>query len=170
MVKKMLFGLILVIILAATGVAIAAGPGDEIIGLWATDPEADGGLSHVDVVKNDGEYSATIVWLIEPIYPSDDKHGMGGQTKVDRYNPDPNKNELPIIGLEIMRGFTFDGDKSWVGGKVYDPDNGKTYKCKMKFTKEGNLKVRGYIGVPMIGRTTIWTRPDTPASTESAGE
>ena len=158
-----------VVLMVAAGVTIAVDPGDEILGLWATDPDADGGLSHVDIVKKKGKYSATIVWLIEPNYPSDDKDGMAGQTKVDRFNPDAKKKDVPIIGLEIMRGFTFKGEQSWVGGKIYDPDNGKTYKSKMRLTEDGSLHVRGYIGFSFIGRTTVWTRPETAAGT-AAGD
>ena len=167
MSKKVLFGLMAVIFLAVAGITGAAEPGDEILGLWATDPDADGGMSHVDIVKKNGKYSATIVWLIEPNYPPDDKHGMGGESKIDRYNPDDKKKEVPIIGLEIMHGFTFEGDRSWEGGKIYDPDNGKTYKSKMRLKDDGSLHVRGFIGFSLLGRTTVWTRPKTdPAAAE----
>jgi uncharacterized protein (DUF2147 family) len=48
-------------------------------------------------------------------------------------------------------------DVFWEDGKIYDPKNGKTYSCKM--TLEGNeLKVRGYVGFSLLGRTTVWTR------------
>ncbi len=59
-----------------------------------------------------------------------------------------------------LREFDFDGEDEWENGKIYDPKNGKDYKCYMEFeddTKD-NLKVRGYIGFSMIGRTTHWTR------------
>jgi len=165
MVKNMFIGLIVVVFLAGGSVAIAADPGDEILGLWATDPSADGGMSHVDIIKKNGKYSAIIVWLIEPDYPADDKDGMGGQSKVDRYNPDAKKKDVPIIGLEIMHSFVYKGDRSWEGGRIYDPDNGKTYKSKMRLGDDGNLHVRGYIGFSLLGRTTLWTRPENADAT-----
>jgi uncharacterized protein (DUF2147 family) len=46
----------------------------------------------------------------------------------------------------------------WKGGTIYDPDNGKLYKCKMTLTEPKRLEVRGYIGFSFIGRTVVWTR------------
>jgi len=64
---------------------------------------------------------------------------------------------VSIHGLNLVWGFKYAKDNRWVGGKIYDPDNGKTYSCKMNL--EGDeLKVRGYIGFSLIGRTTVWNR------------
>ena len=63
------------------------------------------------------------------------------------------------IELTIMEGFSYNG-KIWSGGTVYDPENGKTYKCKLTLRKDGRLEVRGYIGFSLIGRTEIWTRAE----------
>ena len=82
---------------------------------------------------------------------------MAGKAKIDRENPDKSKRNTPIMGLVFMEGFSFDG-KIWSGGTIYDPDNGKTYKCKITLVNDKKLKVRGYIGVSLIGRTEIWTR------------
>ncbi|MEO6849303.1 MAG: DUF2147 domain-containing protein, partial [Mucilaginibacter sp.] len=63
----------------------------------------------------------------------------------------------PELGLELLKDFTFDGDDVYDDGTIYDPKNGKTYSCKM--TLEGNqLKIRGYIGISLFGRSEIWTR------------
>ena len=61
----------------------------------------------------------------------------------------------------LLRDFVFDGDDEWEDGRIYDPKNGKDYKCYMVFPDEDDksrLKVRGYIGVSLLGRTTYWTR------------
>ena len=52
----------------------------------------------------------------------------------------------------------YDGDGLWKKGTIYDPDNGKTYKCKLRLVSDDVLNVRGYIGVSLIGRTSQWTR------------
>ncbi len=57
-----------------------------------------------------------------------------------------------------MTGFAYAGKQTWKKGTIYDPDNGKTYKCKVRLGDDGVLNVRGYIGVSMIGRTSLWTR------------
>lgn len=126
---------------------------DAIVGLWATKDEE----AHVEITREGDTYAGKIVWLQEPIYPPDDERGMAGQKKVDRNNPDEKYHRRPIIGLEIMEGFDYAGDGLWKGGRIYDPDNGKTYKCKVTLQEDGSLHVRGYIGFSLIGRTSTWT-------------
>jgi len=126
---------------------------DAIVGLWATEDEE----AHVEIAREGDTYAGKIVWLEEPIYPPDDERGMGGQKKVDRNNPDESLHRRPILGLEMMNGFEHAGDGLWKGGKIYDPDNGKTYKCKLTLQEDGSLGVRGYIGFSLLGRTSTWT-------------
>ena len=79
----------------------------------------------------------------------------------DEKNPDPSLRDRPLTGLELFTGFSYDGDGRWSGGTIYDPNSGKTYRCIITWVDSGTLKVRGYIGVPMLGRTETWTRvPD----------
>ena len=70
------------------------------------------------------------------------------------------KNQ-PVIGLTIIRGVKpHDDDKElWEGGDILDPNNGKVYKLRLKPTQGGKrLEVRGYIGMPLLGRTQTWIR------------
>jgi uncharacterized protein (DUF2147 family) len=60
-----------------------------------------------------------------------------------------------------MEGFVDDGKGTWHKGTIYDANDGKTYKCKMRLEGEDTLKVRGFIGFSMIGRTEEWTRVRT---------
>jgi uncharacterized protein (DUF2147 family) len=76
----------------------------------------------------------------------------------DDLNPDLALRERPLLGLTIMTGFKAVGDSRWKGGSVYDPNSGKTYKCKLKLIDANTLEVRGYIGVSWLGRTETWTR------------
>ena len=79
----------------------------------------------------------------------------------DEKNPDPALRDRPLTGLELFSGFSYDGDGRWTGGTIYDPNSGKTYRCIITWVDRETLKVRGYIGVPMLGRTETWTRvPD----------
>jgi len=98
------------------------------------------------------------VWLKEPFYPTGDAQGMAGKPKVDRNNPDVALRSRPLIGLPLVSGFHFAGADEWTGGTIYDPENGKTYSCKITLMSNGSLKVRGYIGISLFGRTTAWTR------------
>ncbi len=141
----------------------AADP-DPLLGMWATDPDAAGGEGHVEITRQGDGYLGKLVWLAEPVYPADDPQGMAGQPKVDRENPDPNLRSQPTLGLVVLEGFVRSGPDTWNDGTIYDPNNGKTYKCKLKL-KGDTLKVRGYIGISLFGRTTEWTRV-TPAAGE----
>lgn len=84
---------------------------------------------------------------------------------VDPHNSDPRcehcEGELknkPLIGMRILWNLTRNGNQ-WSGGQILDPDSGKTYKCSVELLDEGNkLKVRGFIGVSIFGRTQYWLR------------
>ncbi|WP_317203514.1 DUF2147 domain-containing protein [Janthinobacterium sp.] len=70
-----------------------------------------------------------------------------------------NKDQ-PILGLMFMWGLKKDGDE-YNGGEILDPDNGKVYRSKMVLVEGGKkLKVRGYIGMPMLGRSQTWLRQE----------
>jgi len=59
--------------------------------------------------------------------------------------------------LVIVRGLSKEGDE-WTNGKILDPKNGKLYKCYIALEEENKLKLRGYIGFSLIGRTEYWYR------------
>ncbi len=133
--------------------AYGAGP-DAVIGKWLNGKQT----AHVEIYKAEGKYFGKIVWLKEPYYPADDKKGMGGSQKVDRENPNPARRNQPVLGLVILRDFVFVKDSLWEDGMIYDPENGKDYKCKMTLESPDILNVRGFIGISLLGRTDTWTR------------
>ena len=83
---------------------------------------------------------------------------MPGTPKLDNNNPDQNLRKIPRIGLEIVRDFIYAGDNLWNKGEVYDTKNGKTYSGKMTLISPDQLKLRGFIGISLFGRTSNWTR------------
>ena len=82
------------------------------------------------------------------------------EREFDDRNPDPALRDRRLQGLAIMTGFEYDGDGRWSGGKVYDPNSGKTYKCTLTQVDANTLRIRGYIGVSLFGRSETWTRDD----------
>lgn len=79
----------------------------------------------------------------------------------DEKNPDPALRQRPLIGLEIFSGFRYAGNGRWKKGTIYDPNSGRSYRCTVTLVDADTLEVRGYVGVPLLGRTEIWTRrPD----------
>jgi uncharacterized protein (DUF2147 family) len=120
--------------------------GDAILGAWLTED----GKAAVEIYRCDSEYCSSILWLKEPKNPD-------GTDVLDAKNPDPSKRNRKVLGLTMFWGFSYDGDRKWVGGSIYDPDNGKTYSCKMTLDND-TLKVRGFVGISLFGRTTVWKR------------
>jgi uncharacterized protein (DUF2147 family) len=139
------------VLLTAT-TAFGAGP-SHVLGSWKT----DGGDSRLEFFRCGEKICGKIVWLKEPNY-SNSKDGPVGKTKVDRKNPDPALRNRPILGLQVMKGLTAKGDNRWGNGTCYNPENGKSYKCKMHLASPSRLELRGYIGISLIGRTSVLTR------------
>lgn len=133
-------------VLSATATAAGADP----VGLWWTEDD----LSQVEVYRCDDSFCARIVKVAEPL---DEQ----GRLRIDRENPDPSLRERPIEGIEILK-IPAEADKRgvWRNGRIYDPQSGKTYKC-MLWEENGRLKLKGYIGIPLLGRKTTW-RPAEP--------
>jgi len=142
--------------ITALAPATLADDADAIVGVWETAP-TDKGYAHIEMTRHGDVYDGSIVWLSEAHFPADDE--MAGQPKVDRVNPDPKLRARPIIGLAIVHGLRYAGDGSWGGGTIYDPETGKTYRSKAAIADGGEtLKLRGYIGISLFGRTSQWKR------------
>jgi len=78
-------------------------------------------------------------------------------SRVDRNNPNPSLRSRALCGLGIGSGFHLTDPNHAEDGHLYDPKSGRTYSGSM--TAEGNvLKLRGYIGLKLFGRTESWTR------------
>lgn len=92
-----------------------------------------------------------LVWLIEPM--------RRGAPALDDKNPDPALRQRPLCGLTILGDFRQLEPQRWGDGWIYDPDSGSTYHATMRLDGE-TLKLRGYIGIPLLGETQSWTRPD----------
>lgn len=125
---------------------------DAILGYWYTAEKE----TLLEIYEENGQYHGRILWLAEPRYPEGDPDA--GALRRDRENPDPEKRDVPIIGLVFIEGLEHSGDARYKGGRIYNPDNGKTYKCTVQ-VEEDRLKLRGFIGISALGRTEHWTRP-----------
>lgn len=104
-------------------------------------------------LATDGKYYGKVVWLDKL---NDEKTG---KPKTDKENPDESKHNNPIMGIQILKGFSVDKDDKnlYVDGTVYDPKNGKTYCGKLTF-KGNSIDLRGFIcSMSFLGRTSTWT-------------
>jgi uncharacterized protein (DUF2147 family) len=103
-----------------------------------------------EIFENEGKLAGRIVDLKEPL--------RDGKPKVDIHNSDPSKRSRPVMGMMFMYGFAKKSETKWENGTIYDPKSGNTYSCTMELDGPDKLKVRGYIGISLIGRTDVWTR------------
>ncbi len=85
-----------------------------------------------------------------------------GKLRTDSLNPNPAMTSRPLCGLPVLWNFVADGSGGWTGGYVYDPDTGKTYTSNMHLQADGSLNIHGYIGIPLLGRSVVWTRLPAP--------
>jgi uncharacterized protein (DUF2147 family) len=121
---------------------------DRLEGLWYNAEKT----AKIQITKgSDGKFNGKVVWLKEPL--------KNGKPKVDELNEDPKLRTRPRLGLPVLSDFEKDGDDKYTGGTIYDPNNGKTYSCKITY-KGKTLDIRGYIGISLFGRTTVWSRAE----------
>ena len=121
---------------------------DDLLGLWLNEDED----AHIEVYKEGELYFGKIIWLKFPI---DDETG---KPKLDKHNPDEELQKRPSLGIKLLTDFVWDEDNEWNKGDIYDPKTGKTYSCYIVMKEYDLLKIRGYIGISLIGKTTYWTR------------
>ncbi len=122
--------------------------GDVILGTWYNG-EKD---AKIEIYHCDDKFCGKIIWLKNPT--------EDGHPKLDKHNPDEILQKRGLMGLNILNGFSYKGDKTWEDGQIYNPRDGNTYSCYLKLLDDGSLKVRGYIGFSLIGKTQYWTRPE----------
>lgn len=114
-------------------------------GTWLT----EGGKSHVKIELCGDKLCGAIVWLKEP--DNDD-----GSAKLDINNKDQSLRSRPIMGLDLLADFSAKSEGKWEGGRIYNPEDGKTYKSKLEVADPDTLKVSGCVFI--FCKTQTWTR------------
>jgi uncharacterized protein (DUF2147 family) len=138
--------------LGATLVMFNAAAQPTPAGLWKTiDDSTKAERSHVRITETNGVITGRIEKLLGPDAKPD-------AVCDDCSGADKGK---PIVGMTIIRDIkkNAEHDGLWDGGTILDPNNGKTYKLRLKPSEDGKkLEVRGYIGAPMFGRSQTWLK------------
>ncbi len=133
--------LLVIIFATLTSIFYAQNKADDVVGTYMTDKNE----AMVEVYKTGTKYFGKINWTKTP-------------GKMDTNNPDAAQKTDKLAGKEILKSFDFNGKDTWHNGTIYDPKNGKTYSCKITRDDKGNLNVRGFIGVSLLGRTAFWIK------------
>lgn len=146
--RKFLSALALAAFSCVAGAAWAQG--DTPAGLWKTiDDHTGKPKSLVRITENRGEFEGKV----ERLFRAPDQDQNPKCVKCEGALKDQ-----PIAGMTILTGMKGNGPE-YGGGTILDPANGKTYKSKMTLIDGGKkLEVRGYIGLPMFGRSQTWIR------------
>lgn len=111
---------------------------DKILGVFWS-PKKD---AKIEIYKRGKYFYGKSIWVMSP--------------RKDNKNPNVKLQKREILGIELLANFIYN-DGEYSGGTIYDPESGKTYNCKMSLN--GNsLKVRGYVGISLFGRTETFTR------------
>lgn len=137
---KKILGSFLFVLIASFSICAQSISKDAILGEWLSQ-DKDGKIL---VFKQGEKYFGKVAW--------------GKRTgRKDEKNPDPALRSRDIIGSVILKDFAFTG-KGWEGGTIYDPNSGKIYSCNMKLKSSDELEIRGFVGISLLGRTTVWSR------------
>ncbi|MGZ3726966.1 MAG: DUF2147 domain-containing protein [Pseudobdellovibrio sp.] len=151
------------VLLVSTFFVLNAKAQTGIVGQWKTiDDETNRPKSIVEIFEKDGTAYGKILKVF--FYPGEPEHKTCEKCPGD-------KKDQPIVGMQILSGLKKDSETKWVDGEVLDPKNGKTYSCKVELIEDGKkLKMRGFIGISLLGRTQVWERytEPAPAPTEPA--
>ena len=116
---------------------------EELMGYFSS----PGGNSIFKFYKSGGKYFAKPVWMKRP-------------ERLDILNPDTALRQRKILGSVLLWDFEYDGKNTWTKGRIYDANKGKTYKAKMTRDKKGNVTLRGYVGLKILGKTEYFVKVD----------
>jgi uncharacterized protein (DUF2147 family) len=119
-------------------------PPESILGEWCTQKEEGRPPGRIQFVRaQDGTYTGIVAWSADP--------------KKDVNNKDPKLRDRPLVGIVLIWHLAYD-DGEYVGGYVYNPEDGGTYRMKAEVLGPESLKIRGYLGIALFGQSKIWTR------------
>ncbi|MEN8123978.1 MAG: DUF2147 domain-containing protein [Bacteroidota bacterium] len=128
-------------------ISITTSNAQSVTGKWySIDSETNAKKSIIEVYQQNNKIYAKILELVK----EEDKGKLCDKCEGKNHNK-------PIEGMVILDGLSKDGDE-WSGGKILDPKNGSIYKCYIELVEKNKLKIRGYIGFSLIGRTEYWYR------------
>lgn len=128
-----------------------AGTGD-IRGLWIDHRDPQKRKVAVWIDDCDGLLCGHVYWLKKPLSAS-------GRPKRDQHNPDARLRDRPLCGLRILSGFRRTAEGAWDSGQIYNPNDGRTFSSTMTLGSDGALRVSGYVGLSLFGKTVEWVRP-----------
>jgi uncharacterized protein (DUF2147 family) len=149
--KKIVF--LTLMLLAAIGSYAQKLPADAITGMWASE-DSDVQL-RFDIFRSGTGYSGKLLWA-STMFEAD-----GKTPKKDFKNPDKSLRSRSRQNIVNITGLIYK-DSEYVSGKLYNPDDGRTYSLKAKLKSKDQLEFRGYVGISLLGQTMRFKRMQLP--------
>jgi uncharacterized protein (DUF2147 family) len=149
--RRIFLSLSILTLLSLAAAARAETPEDAIVGDWYT-PRRE---AKIRIYRCESSFCGKIVWI--------QKQEETGEVIRDTNNPVKALRDRPVLGIEILREVRPQGGSVWSVGKLYDPKSGKSYKGKARLEGENKLVLRGYVLIPLFGRSETWIRADAQA-------
>lgn len=143
--KELTMKISMIVSVAATAVLFGIAAHADPVGTWLT----DSGKSRVKIETCGSGLCGRIVWLRNPV-------NAAGEDMRDTNNADESLRERKLIGIELMSGFTEARPGRWTGGRIYNPEDGRTYDSRLVEQDESTLTVKGC--VLFICKSQTWTR------------
>lgn len=139
--------LVILVLFSSIIVSLAQTAGDKVLGVWLNDEKT----GKIEIYRTGDKYYGKLIWG-KNLFEAD-----GKTSKKDNKNPDIKLKNKALYNLVILTNFTYNNDGIWENGNIYDPKSGKTYSCQMELIN-GRLKMTGYIGFTLLGRTVYWDK------------
>lgn len=143
--------------LMGSGISLGAAiQADDIVGVWIVETEQKAS-EHIEIYQRDGLYFGKIVWAQSP--------DESTSPALDLKNKNEELRSRPLVGMEILWGYKFDGEDSWQDGEFYAYKKGKTASPKLTLVDADHLKIQ--VKILLFKKTFVWPRlqavsPETP--------
>lgn len=122
---------------------------DPVFGYWLSENER----AIIEIMPCGEKACGNTVWLQEPLNGE-------GQPKTDSNNTNEKLRGRPLCGIRLISNFQSVNPGAWSGGSIYSPRDGRTYSASMELRGNDTLELRGYLALPLFGKTQVWTRED----------
>jgi uncharacterized protein (DUF2147 family) len=121
---------------------------DNLLGIWETETKD----LKVEIFKKENKYFGKVIWFKCP------PNGQAMDSYLDTKNPEKTNRTRKWLGMVSVENLTFNNDKYWKNGTIYDPHSGHTYSAMVKLVKPNMAIVRGFWAFEFLGRSMIFNR------------
>ncbi len=140
MIKRFVLSFAFCVALLLTSAPAVMADNHSPAGYWLT----ENGRSVIAIKPCPEGYCGFIHWIIE------------GGMQFDEKNEDPALRHRSLCGMRIMWGFKQQNANNWIDGHIYKADDGDLYNATLQTLPKGTLLVRGYVGMPLFGKSQVW--------------